>query len=200
MKRIPTFLLLALCAFAADAQTQKGSFMLGGTTNIFGGFGGGVSNQASIGFGKEKSKLGSAETSYKYTLINVSPNVGYFVADGFLVGISVGILNFNTDLEFFGDELDFTVSTVTPMLRYYFNNAAKTRPYGEIRGGIVSVNSGGDSESASILGAKAGAAIFLNEKVSLDLFLDFSSTSDKEDGVKFAQNIFGFGVGFNVFL
>lgn len=200
MKNLFSLIFIFALASSLAAQTQKGSVMLGGSTNIFGGFGGGVPSQATIGFGKEKTELGGEEDSYKYTIINFSPNMGYFVSDGFMVGLNLGILSFNSDIEFFGEELDLTVTTITPMLRYYFNNTAKTRPFGEVRGGIVSVSSGGDSESATILGAKAGAAVFLNEKVSLDFFLDYTSTFDKEDDIKSAQNIFGFGLGFNFFL
>jgi hypothetical protein len=197
------FSLISIFALASSlaAQTQKGNVMLGGSTNIFGGYGGGVPSQATIGFGEEKTESGGFEDSYMYTVINFSPNMGYFVSDGFMIGLNLGILSFNSDLEFFGEELDLTtVTTITPMLRYYFNNTAKTRPFGEVRGGIFSVSSGGDSDSATILGAKAGAAVFLNQKVSLDFFLDYSSTFDKEDDVKSAQNVFGFGLGFNLFL
>ena len=93
------------------------------------------------------------------------------------------------------------------MLRYYFKQSGKVRPYAEARGGFMNVSSnddGDDSNSATLYGAKVGGAIFIGDRTSLDLFLDYSGTSSKDEGfegtIKTTTSVFGVGVGFSYFL
>lgn len=70
MKKIVLTLALAFtCAIFAQAQTEKGTLLLGGDADF-----------TSTSFG------GASTTSY-----GISPNIGYFVAENIAVGARVGI-------------------------------------------------------------------------------------------------------------
>ncbi|MBK6998222.1 MAG: porin family protein [Lewinellaceae bacterium] len=211
-----TLVLLALFAFTGivSAQTQKGSVLLGATTNITGGFsdfgllqGLMPSNQLSIGFGKTTQSYDGEKYTSKWNAINISPTAGYFVADGFMVGASLGFLSFGSKSEGADEENRVNIFSASPMLRYYFKQSGKVRPYAEARGGFMNVSSnddGDDSNSATLYGAKVGGAIFIGDRTSLDLFLDYNGTSSKDDyfegTIKTTTSVFGVGVGFSYFL
>ncbi|MFN0174016.1 MAG: outer membrane beta-barrel protein [Saprospiraceae bacterium] len=211
-----TLVLLALFAFTgmASAQTQKGSVLLGATTNITGGFsdfglvqGLMPSNQLAIGFGKTTQKYDGEEYTSKWNAINISPMAGYFVSDGFMLGASIGFLTVGSKDEGDDDDSRVNIFSASPMLRYYFKQSGKVRPYAEARGGFLSISTNednDDSETATLYGAKVGGAIFIGDRTSLDLFLDYSGTSSSDEvfegTVKTTTSVFGVGVGFSYFL
>jgi hypothetical protein len=211
MKKILTLLWLASLASAAIAQTQKGSVMLGTSANA--GLGTLLSllaenrpgaNNTSVGFGTEKYDGEKVSTS---TTFGLAPNVGYFVANNLMLGVNFSISTTSNKDE--GDDESYgnTLTTFQPMLRYYFNSA-KVRPYGELRGGILNFKGRQEDEgdSATVFGLKGGAAIFLNEKVSLDLFLDYTMGFNNEEDeftgeeIKNTSSLVSFGAGFSIFL
>ena len=192
---------------AIQAQTEKGNYMLGGSTNIIGGYAGALPNQLSLGFGKNKS--GSLETTY--TNFNLSSNGGYFVGNGLLVGCNIGMFYGNykeTNTTPVPDEVNeyhFTNFSVAPLVRYYINQGSKTQYFAEARLGLaIQKFDEEDSDDIALVGAKVGAAIFLSKKVSLDLFFDFSGGRSKFEENGTTTTVFdsdmGFGLGFDIFL
>lgn len=211
MKKIFTLLCLALLASTAIAQTQKGSVMLGTSANA--GLGTLLSlfaenrpgaNNAGVGFGTEKYDGEKVSSS---TTFGLAPNVGYFVANNLMVGLNFSISTTSNKDE--GDDESYgnTLTSFQPMLRYYFMTT-KVRPYGEMRGGILNFKDKEEDEgdSATVFGLKGGAAIFLNEKVSLDLFLDYTMGFNNEEDdftgeeIKNTSTLVSFGAGFSIFL
>lgn len=197
----------------AQGQLQKGMVMLGGTSNIVGNLSvfsiGNSTNNVGFQFGKTKTKYESTgfddEYETKVTAFNFNPNVGIMATNNLMVGMSVGV--FSMKIGEGEDEEKFTVTSFNPFVRGYFKNEGKILPYLEARGGITSIKYGDDDEdkeSAPFFGGKLGGAIFLNSKVSLDLFVDYLYSKDKEeDGstkITNTSSSFGFGLGFSVFL
>ncbi len=117
-----------------------------------------------------------------------------------MVGLSAGVFVLKTKDDD-GDGEKLTSASFAPFIRAYLKNEGKTLPYLEVRGGINSMKyDDSDAETFPFLGAKFGGAIFLNSKLSLDLFLDYNYAKDKEDGSTTTQCLFGFGLGLSVFL
>ncbi len=148
-----------------------------------------------------KSPFGCALTGFSFF------NTGYFVADGFMLGASIGFLSLGSKEEGDDDESRVNIFSASPMLRYYFKQTGKVRPYAEARGGFLTINTNGDdddSNSATLYGGKVGGAIFIGDRTSLDFFVDYSGTSSKDDffegTIKTTTSVFGVGVGFSYFL
>lgn len=208
-------MLLALFAVllltpATRAQTEKGNYMLGGTTNLVGGYPGALPNQLSLGFGA--NKLDTFQ-QLDYTNINFSSNGGYFVSNGLMLGLNLSAFHSNNTLKTnysepvadITEKYTYTTFAIAPFARYYFNQGRKVQYFGEGRVGLaiqkVDVH---DIQNQALLGAKTGVAIFLNKKVALDFFYDFSGTFSeiKINGAQASvfDSYHGFGFGFDVFL
>ncbi len=211
MKYLMTIIFAGAAFFSSlSAQTEKGTYMLGGTTNLIGGFNGVLPNQLSLGFGKNTQK----PLEVTYTNFNLSSNGGFFVANGLMLGLNVSAFHGNstTTIKRSAPQRDTTLAknkytdlALTPFVRYYLNQGQKIQYFGEARAGIgINKTDNNDSNSNTIVGAKAGAAIFLNSKVSLDLFVDFTGgfSESKESGVSIKEfdSVMGFGLGFDIFL
>lgn len=201
------FITVVVLIPAAQSQTEKGIYMLGGSTNIVGGFSGLLPNQMSLGFGTNKQE------PYKvnYTNFNLSSNGGFFIANGFLLGLNVSAFHGNYKLKDESlnpvetDEFKFTNFNITPFVRYYLNQGNKIQYFAEGRAGIaIQKLDDEESDDSVIVGAKVGAAIFLNKKVALDLFCDFtggfSEYTEGASTTKVFDSLFGFGLGFDIFL
>jgi hypothetical protein len=197
-----------------QAQPKKGTMLIGTSSNLLGNlnqFGSnGISNNAGIQFGKIKTEYtfssgNSIESEISVTSFNLSPFIGGFVSDHFLIGASAGFFFYQIKDD--DDKSGFTALSFSPFVRGYLKKEGKTLPYAEARGGWNSIKNKGQDESETIpfLGAKVGAAIFLNPNISLDLFADYLYAWDKEEtgtGLKIVekQGLFGLGVGLSVFL
>ena len=205
MRHLYLVTMLIFFAGLAVAQTSKGQWMLGSTIGLSNAAsldlpGPVPDNHAGVNFQNTSTKTGDVTNRLNNTIISLAPAVGYFLADGAMIGLSVNYSLVSSE----GDKS--TILAVTPLLRYYFNNTAKVRPFGEIRAGIANVKEP-DYEAFDniwILGGRGGAAIFVNEKVSVDIFLDYSYSVDdssKGSGLPHTTNsVFGFGAGFSFFL
>ncbi len=204
---------LALCLCTQlTAQIQKGKVLIGSSTNFVGSLGtftgGNSSNNAAIQFGKSKNKIkisssgDSFESESNVTSFNLTPSLGYFISDQFVLGASCGIYHYKEKQD--DDEFGYNIYSFAPMLRGYFLKTGKALPFAELRGGILSIALEDDSESILFYNAKAGASIFLGQQVSLDLFADLfgAKNEDESDSFKSTSKValFGLGIGLNVFL
>ena len=201
-----TFLLASI---SLNAQTQKGNWTFGGS--------------AGFNFNSTNSKFktdnfeSDPDTN---TQLSFLPSAGYFVIDNLAVGLQVQIANFKSESTFDaggGDtfESEFTTksTSINPFVRYYFGSNS-IRPYvqGQLGFGgstLKSETSGSnDDESKNSLflyGGFGGVAFFINEHVSIDVGINYTSTrlkdkDDPRDDVRTVSNTFGFGAGFNIFL
>lgn len=136
----------ATMALAAQAQTQKGYYIIGGSiANISGN---------------------TTEKSFKLAL---SPKAAWFIQDNFALG---GEVRFGIDAgRGRGPSFNYFVG---PMARYYFGEdqvslVKQTRFFGEANAGIGGTNGGGNSTNGFEGGIGPGLAYFVTENVALEL-------------------------------
>lgn len=179
--------VLATMALGANAQTQKGYYLIGGNIGNIG---------ADLQKGGSKFK------------IEVTPKVAWFIQDNLAVGGQIG-LGYETQKDA-GNTFTYNVG---PLARYYFGdaemdkvniNAPKpVRFFAEANAGIAGKNykpKDGDAVNTNgfNVGVGPGVAFFLNENIALealakyDLTLGFGSTP--------AINRINVGVGFQIYL
>ena len=182
------FSLLFLFAWVTSfAQTDKGSWLLGGTATI------GTSSY---------SFSGSSTTTT--TGITLQPTVGYFIINNLVIGAGVPLS--------YSSETNTSSSTIglVPFGRYFFLEG-NVKPFVQAQVGYTSTNittnvSGRDvsyTSSGSTFGVGGGLAIFLTKSASLDLNLYYSSTTKNapsNNAVTGTASNFGLQVGFLVYL
>ena len=169
MKKLP---LLACAIFLASltfAQTSQGNLLLAGGVAF------GVQNQ--------KQESGGSTFEDGHLSLNLTPMVGFFVADGIVVG---GMVDFGW--EKLTDKLDnqnYSTNsswTVGPFGRYYhhsdwFGHAGVS--FGASKSEFVFGGSPSSTSENSIFGFEVGGgkAIFFNEFVGLEPMLVWQSTT-----------------------
>ena len=173
---------------SVSAQTEKGNFLLGG-------------NLANINLGITEG-LGSS--------FSITPNAGYFVADGFAVGASLPISRSGNSYDGFGGTYKNSSTSigVGAFARYYFKVGDPLSFFAGLGLGINTYSyknkfksddenvfpSDEDSNSSSDFysGINVGAAYFISDAVAIEGVL---STSDiTEDYLSL-----NFGVGFKIY-
>ena len=171
MKKIVFGALLIALSFVTQAQTQKGTWLLGG------------------GAGYSSTSTGDVKES----TVALSPNLGYFLADNLSVGASAIISSVKPD----GGDATTTLA-IGPAVRYYFaplGSHAKLFANGSF--GVGSVTEGSaDPVNVTAWSLSAGPAIFLNKSIALELAVGYSSAKVK-DAVD-ATNTLGVSVGFQI--
>ena len=204
MKRTLLLLMsMAFFAFQAQAQLTEGSWMIGLSSNFFGG-GNGITvfNPNTVGFAATSGKVkqGDNESDLENrTYFNISPTAGYFIMDNLVVGAGIGFDLYKEE----DDDNAETTFGISPFVRYYFD-MENVKPFAQIGAGIGSYSDDdNDKESISHIGIGAGIAVFLNEKISVDFVLGYTSETykpDDADDLKFIYNSFGLGIGLTMFL
>lgn len=167
MKKILSTILLAAGYLFANAQTETGDWMVGGSFRL--------------------------NTGDNNTTIGLTPNAGVFIIRNLAIGGNIGF-----DYSKLGNNktTDFRIG---PFTRYYFTQA-NVRPilhgyFNYVNRQIKVVTSNTEKGINFFLGA--GAAIFLNEQVSLDALMGYNHTKLKDfDG----NGGFAMTIGFQVYL
>ncbi|WP_346238275.1 hypothetical protein ABDK00_004285 [Niabella insulamsoli] len=167
--------VLCATAIAANAQTQKGYYLIGG-------------NIASMG----------GNTNEKSFNLQIEPKAAWFIQDDLAVGgqVSVGLDAGRGR----GPSINYFVG---PMARYYFgdqqvNTPKQTRLFAEANAGIGGINGGGRSTNGFEAGIGPGLAFFVNENIALELLAKGNITTGAgNNGVAFKPNL---GLGFQIYL
>ena len=211
MKHLALVVILFSFVEMADAQTTKGSFVVGfhnfspspfasdgAVYNLFP-----QTNAFGISFGSSKNKLDGEELGGKESniVVGLSLNTHYFVADHFAVGLIGNLSSASSTYKEDGEEDDkssFTIFLVGPELRYYFDTGAKTKCW--IKGG-ASIGSGSssyngekdDPTNLTQYGGGAGISIFPVPSVSIDFGIGYNViiATDKNDGFGDYKSISG---------
>ena len=196
MKKITILSALIFCiSLIANAQTEKGRYMVGG----------------SVGFSSTKDKIESSGSSFdgnKNTNINLNPTFGLFVADGIVAGTGLNVFSFKTENDAGTSSSTNSGFTLTPFGRYYHESGLFGHLNFEIGSGKVKVEDPSfPSESKdSIFGWKLGGgyAFFLNNNIAVEPMITYGSTTfkDKDSAVDFQRKVNGImvNVGFNIFI
>lgn len=173
------FFALLLYAGAVNAQIDKKNWMVGGSGNF-------SSNRSNYTFEGN-------EIIDKRTVVNLAPNIGYFVIDKLAVGTYI---KFGFD-DFGG--LNSTSFGFGPFARYYFlENERLVNFFGQINFGYNEgkSNNGGEYH-INDYGLRAGTVIFFNSSVGLEIALEYNSS--KNNSV-IKNNSFQVGLGFQIHL
>ncbi|CDN73780.1 OmpW family outer membrane protein [Elizabethkingia anophelis] len=184
----------ALLGFAASAQTEKGSWVVGGST--------------SIGFNNVSTKVKSGNTTFdgpKVNTFTIAPSAGYFVIDKLSVGLDLAYTNATTKYD--GAKTTSNTFAILPTATYYFTDNTVIKPYLGAGIGYASNTEKeeyrGKSNEYTVNGfawkVKGGFAYFFTPSIAADLGLSYSQFSNKDNGVRTNVNTFGVGVGLSVF-
>ncbi|MFW0718829.1 outer membrane beta-barrel protein [Pedobacter sp. N23S346] len=161
-------LLLSLVAvaglvYSANAQTEKGKIMLGG----------------SVGFNSTKVE-GAAKSDVSFSIV---PNVGYFVSDNFAIGTGVG---YTSDKEVSENNINQAFK-VAPFGRYYVNLSDQFKFFGQLSvpmefGNNKFVDNNGDT----------GAKISKTTDIGVNLAPGFAFFPTKRIGIEVSVNGLGY--------
>lgn len=172
MKNALCLLLLVAFASSLDAQIQKGSVLLGGMVGI-----NNVNEDGSSG-----------------TVINVSPQVGFFLSNRFALGASLDF-TFQT-----GDAVDEVVSlALLPFARFYFNDSGMSRFFAQLDVG-TQIEDFDEIEGTPpfAAGLGIGADFFLNDNVAIEALIGYRRVQDFE--ADFGVNVIGLNFGVVAFV
>lgn len=194
------FLLTLAMVFGAvgisNAQLSKGDVMLGSD------FGSGLVSTSNNGlFGLNFGLNDGAGYN-----VGLSPKVGYFIADNFLIGVSTN-LGFTKSPEVNGVSAKSTVYGIQALSRYYLfpgevgvdNLLKRGRFFVEANGGISGVNiKDGPSTNGFALGFGPGYSYFITDNVALETTLKYNGLAGGGDTSY--QNSIGLNIGIQIFL
>jgi opacity protein-like surface antigen len=211
MKKLILFTVAIMLTNFAFSQTEKGNWNLGISSNMGNLFAEGPSGSAPAfgGFNLYNGFKYNGDTEEgSITTFNLQPGIGYFLADGFLARINLGMA-YAKFSEGEDDSYSTNILSVGPELRYYIGSK-KMRPYIGAHAAFGSLTTKfsseffGDEESKANLsrfGGYLGLAYFLSENASIDLGLGFSTNSmkEKEEDDKISFNNLGINFGVNFF-
>ncbi len=181
----------------SNAQLSKGDFMLGVDT------GSGLVSSSNGGlFGLNFGLNDGAGYN-----VGLSPKVGYFVADNFLVGVSTN-LGFTKSAEDVatGNSTNITVYAIQALSRYYLfpgevgvdNLLKRGRFFVEANGGISGRTGDVPSTNGFALGFGPGYSYFITDNVALETTLKYNGLAGGGDTSY--QNSIGLNIGIQIFL
>lgn len=178
MKKILTLTLFAMCfSVIANAQIQKGNFLVGGDLADF---------NLNLNSGKQFN-------------INLQPKIGFFIRDNIAIGPYVN-LGLSTAKDF-GTSVSYGVGAFG---RYYVNNKTMDvvkhgRFFVEANAGIEGDNPvSGSSTNGLGLGVGPGFAYFITPNVGLEGLLKYNGIVGFGSSV--TSSTLGLGVGFQIYL
>lgn len=203
MKKL--FLLSLLVSQFAFSQTEKGKFIISGSTST------------ELSFGKTKMEAGTSTSEEKNTNFDIKPSFGYFVADNFFIGLS-GLYDFNHSNENRSLVIKTTSVVLMPQVGYYFMPESKFRPF--VVGGIGIANNKVDYKSNNsdpmfpgfnnitvklnglALNLGGGVSYFVTDKISIDgqVSYNYIKLNEKDSDFTSKTSGVGFRVGFSIFL
>ncbi len=180
----------------SNAQLSEGDFMLGADT------GSGLVGSSNDGlFGLNFGLNDGAGYN-----VGLSPKIGYFIADNFLIGVSTNLGFTKSPENALGESTNTTVYGIQALSRYYLfpgvvgvdNLLKRGRFFVEANGGISGVNGDGPSTNGFALGFGPGYSYFITDNVALETTLKYNGLAGGGDTSY--QNSLGLTIGIQVFL
>ncbi|GEL10896.1 outer membrane protein [Flavobacterium glycines] len=210
MKKL--FLSASLAFFGViSAQTEKGAFIISGKTGL--NF---TSNNV-------KYKLGGETDESKTNSFNISPAIGYFVANNFALGLAFDYKSTTTKQQVKtiipiateNTKETQNILSIVPNVTYFFFKG-KTKPYFGTGLGLANskYKSNYTKNSSSeyqfsyttknniglVLTANGGILFIITPSISADLGIGYANYSPKNNGIKTSSSAFGANAGISVFL
>ena len=213
---LTTFFLFAISLGLLNAQTTKGSILLGASSTL--NLANGETDTDIMGIGFSTVKYKSDAQGYnepdpdKINSFNLSPKVGYFIIDNLALGLDFSYaLSKRTNG---ATEVKNTAQlfSVGPFIRYYYPTP-RVLPFAELYGAFGTLKNTfesnvGDNVTKSgvtTLGVGAGIAVPLSEKFTFDVSLGYRSTivklkEDNPNDNRTVTGTFGLKLGVAFFI
>lgn len=188
MKKIFVPFLTFIFIYSAKSQITKGNWLVGGTGKFYSY----TSTYTSATYSNEAS----------YTQIDLSPNIGYFVADKLAFGLRPTFSSIKGEVTTTGG-LSTNVQRywIGPFGRYYFMKPDKqiniltdvSYQYGFF-GGI-------SKGKLNTFSAMVGPVVYFNSSVGIEFLLGYSASAEDVEGYqKETRNGFQIGIGLQIHL
>ena len=191
MKKLIISYLFILFCLAANSQITKGYWLIGGSGK-FDSY-------------NQKTILGTLNTEWNYTNIDISPSVGYFVKDRAAFGVRSTFSSIKGADVRGGIRQDEYTFWIGPFSRYYFFKPGKqVNILTDISYQIGTSNVIYDKNKLQKFSAMVGPAIYLNNSVGLEFLLGYNSSLEKFAGggmgEKYSKKGFQVEVGLQIHL
>lgn len=189
MQKFFCSIIVILSFFVSHSQLTKGNWLVGGNGKFY----------------SYKSQYSSASYSSEasYTQIDLSPNIGYFVADKLAFGVRPTFSSIKGEVTTIGGGItNVQRYWFGPFGRYYFLEATgKTNLVTDVSYQFGLFNAGGQKGDLRQFSALAGPVIFFNSSVGLEFLLGYSySKEDVEMASKQINKGFQIALGFQIHL
>jgi hypothetical protein len=181
-KQFLLFFIFVSFISAANAQITKGNWLVGGT-----------------GYFTSASYSGTTAASYKQTIIQISPNIGYFFIDKLSIGLKPGYSYNKTNLG--TTPTSSSTFSVGPFARYYLLNIKnQVNIFSEVNYQFnKTTTTDNQSFSYNQFSVSAGPVIFFNSSVGLELSIGYTRGKYGSDATSM-DNTLRVGVGFQIHL
>lgn len=205
MKSIKFFaivLISVVLSHGANAQIEKGKWLMGGSTKF--------------GFSTGTTKIelnGESQTLFNNTSFNFSPQVGCFISDGFVIGFEFPIAFEKIKSEISGIEYESKSSSIAiaPYFRYYVDGS-NVKPYLHFSAGFGSISNDVQTDMDApqskgkffLVNMGGGFIVFVNDHIAFDFGASYTKTKITTDyymGItsdsdfKIIESGFNFGIG-----
>ncbi len=189
MKTLSTFITLLVISLTTKSQIDKGIWLVGGTGKFY----------------SYNSEYTSAiySNEAKYTQIDLSPSVGYFVTDKLAFGIKPTFSSIKGKVTSTGGGItNVQRYWIGPFTRYYLLNASNNyNIVTDVSYQLGLFNAGGQEGKLSTFSALIGPVIYFNTSIGLEFLLGYSySKEDVEQANKEIRKGFQIGIGFQIHL
>lgn len=186
MKKIPVLLLVIMTFISLSAQdskpTTKSAILIGGGAT----------------FGWKAINIDEAEDAINLINFGISPTLGYFIKDKLALGLTPSI-SFSIRTS---EENKVLYLGISPFIKYYFDNGFVLKGSTGYTFGLSKDDN--DKEISHLIPVNVGFgyAIFLNSKVSLEIYINDNLFISLQDGNShtYLQNDLFFSAGLQVFL
>ena len=176
-----------LFVFTAQSQITKGNWLVGGN--------------ATFSYSSTNSDINPS----KATILDLSPDVGYFFIDKLAGGVRA---TYHTQKTKYGPSTSlfnkFTYYIIGPFVRYYFlpikkeYNIVTEINYQFGNDKVESSGTSPSNEYNNVFSFSAGPVIYLNSDVGIEFLLNYSSSGNNVSSGR--ANLFGINIGFQIHL
>ncbi len=196
MERCIVLVVAGILVLALSASAQPKGFATSGCAEISG----------SISFSSYTAVVNGVSSDNSISAFNFSPQLGYFVTDGFELGLSPGISSVFfppgiTSLSGGGESQTYFQYFITGGYNFTLRSADGTPgiafPFLELQLGHTSVSSGGDDHSGFSWGLRGGVKIVPTDHLLVNIGAAYHAITLDPPGAtsRYGFNYFDIGVG-----
>jgi len=174
IKKFGFIAVAVLIASSASAQLEKGKILVGGRTNM-----------SFTSVNENHAYDGSSVGEIKTQMFEFSPEIGYFVMDGFAIGANISYRSVKGKIGD-GDWSDPSRYTGISAFGKYYLDYGQFKPFGMAKLGFMAQSQGSDDADkyrGLSIGFGVGGAYFITESIAFEagLVYDYTKFKNKEE-------------------